>query len=164
MARSPRSRRPRRATMARSLIRGQSNKGYIYSSNRALDRCLAWYILSRMKTVLLKLDESVHTIWVGAAKREKLSLSEWIRTQCNEALSKWTRKDEPSAAHDAGRVGGVAPRERRARVATGGIDIEQRSPDVTIVRATGSSVLAHAANCSCGLCASKRKSVKKSPE
>src|SRR6266403_5244110 len=91
-----------------------------------------------VKTVLLKLDESVHTIWVSAAKREKVSLSEWIRTQCNakigpskvvidsvkdsatgETLTR-VRRNEPSDAHDAGRTGGVAPRERRARVATGG--------------------------------------------
>ena len=140
----------------------------IYSSNCPLDQRLAWYILSRMKTVLLKLDESVHTIWMSAAKREKLSLSEWIRTQCNEALSKWTRKDEPSAAHDAGRTGGAAPRERRARVATGGTHKVSiafvNSAGGTVTPATPSSVLAHAANCSCGLCASKRKSVKKSTD
>jgi len=142
----------------------------IYSSNCPLDQRLAWYILSRMKTVLLKLDESVHTIWVGAARHKKLSLSEWIREQCNEALSKWTRKEinEPSEAHDAGRTGGVAPRKRRARVAAGGVHKVSvafvNSANGTVTPATPSSVLAHAANCSCGLCASKRKSVKKSTD
>lgn len=109
-----------------------------------------------MKTVLLKLDESVHKIWVGAAKRNSLSLSEWIREQCNVNVY------EPTA-HDVGRAGGATPRRRRARVATGG---EHRVSVAHVNSATGavtpasSSVLAHARNCSCGLCASKRKSVK----
>src|SRR5258708_21115344 len=114
-----------------------------------------------MKTVLLKLDESVHTIWMSAAKREKLSLSEWIRTQCNEALSKWTRKDEPSAAHDAGRTGGAAPRERRARVATGGTHKVSiafvNSAGGTVTPPTPSGVLATASNCSSGICSRKIK-------
>jgi hypothetical protein len=46
----------------------------------------ARYILRPMKPIFLKLDSEVHAAWKAAADSAKLSLSEWIRQQCNRAL------------------------------------------------------------------------------
>jgi hypothetical protein len=115
-----------------------------------------------VKTVLLKLDESVHTLWVSAAKHEKLSLSEWIREQCNGNVN------EPDESHDAGRTRGASLRKRRASVApagehtvSGAFEAVNSTNGLVTPSTPFTSVLAHAPNCSCGLCANKRKSVKK---
>ena len=68
------------------------------------------YISLAMKTFLLKIDTAVYLQWQERAKESKLTLSEWIRKQCNGNGST-ADKDVPRVAGNGAGAGGAGATE-----------------------------------------------------
>ena len=66
------------------------------------------YISLAMKTFLLKIDTAVYLQWQERAKESKLTLSEWIRKQCNGNGSTADKDVPRMAGNGAGERGAGA--------------------------------------------------------
>jgi hypothetical protein len=101
-----------------------------------------------LKAVLLKLDEATHARWTAAAKSLDESLSEWIRTQCNQALD-----GPPPLARK--------PKEHGSRTTLNAVAVEPAGRGKIALESCNIERLdapreAHAKDCSCRLCSFRR--------